>query len=481
MTTDFSICEDPARSVSSVSLSYLRQKQRCLETALPKNDLKLEINNRQILSMSLPISLSLLVPFLNFTANNYFVSGLGEAALGTAGITGVYFLVVAVVGNGLNNAIQSLIARRAGENRLEEIGKLFSQGVRIALIFAAIGIALTYLLAPVIFNNVLQSQNVDRSAVEFLKIRVWGLPFLYLFQMGNAFLVGTNNSRYLMIGTLFEAGANIFFDYGFIYGHFGLPELGFNGAAVASVLAEAIGVVVVFGFILLKGLHARFHLFNYMRYSKELTQLILRISAPLIGQFSISLISWLVFYILIEHHGERALAVSNVMRNIFALSGVFIWAFASTTNAMVSNIIGQGRSHDVHRLIYRIMKLSFTSALFMFILFNVFAHELLSVFRLSAEFVEAAVPVLRTVTCGMLLMSISVVWLNAVTGTGNTKMNLIIEAVTIVAYLVYIFMVLEVYKLNLIWAWASELIYWSVIFVMAFNYLKSDKWKGKVI
>ena len=145
-----------------------------------------------------------------------------------------------------------------------------------------------------------------------------------------------------------------------------------------------------------------------------------------------------MFYILIEHHGERALAVSNVMRNIFALSGVFIWAFASTTNAMVSNIIGQGRSHDVHKLIYRIMKLSFASALCMFILFNVFAHELLSVFRLSNEFVEAAVPVLRMVTTGMLLMSISVVWLNAVTGTGNTRMNLIIEAVTIVAYLVYL-------------------------------------------
>ena len=452
-----------------------------METALPKNNLQVEITNRQILSISLPISLSLLVPFLNFTANNFFLSGLGEAALGTAGITGVYFLVVAVIGNGLNNAIQSLIARRAGENRLEEIGKLFSQGVRIAFIFATIGITLTYLFAPMIFNYALRSQNVDASAVNFLKIRVWGLPFLYLFQMGNAFLVGTNNSRYLMIGTLFEAGANIFFDYGFIYGHFGLPELGFNGAAYASVLAEFIGMIVVFLLIFVKRLHIRFHLFNYLRYSRELTKLILNISAPLIGQFSISLISWLIFYILIEHHGERALAVSNVMRNIFSLSGVFIWAFASTTNAMVSNIIGQGRSHDVHKLINRIMTLSFVSALFMFVLFNVFAYELLSVFRLSKEFVDAAVPVLRIVTTGMLFMSISVVWLNAVTGTGNTRMNLIIEAVTIVAYLVYVYLVLEVYKLSLLWAWASELIYWSVIFVMAFNYLKSGKWKGKVI
>ena len=452
-----------------------------METALPKNNLQVEITNRQILSISLPISLSLLVPFLNFTANNFFLSGLGEAALGTAGITGVYFLVVAVIGNGLNNAIQSLIARRAGENRLEEIGKLFSQGVRIAFIFAAIGITLTYLFAPMIFNYALRSQNVDASAVNFLKIRVWGLPFLYLFQMGNAFLVGTNNSRYLMIGTLFEAGANIFFDYGFIYGHFGLPELGFNGAAYASVLAEFIGMIVVFLLIFIKRLHIRFHLFNYLRYSRELTKLILNISAPLIGQFSISLISWLIFYILIEHHGERALAISNVMRNIFSLSGVFIWAFASTTNAMVSNIIGQGRSNDVHKLINRIMGLSLVSALFMFVLFNVFAHELLSVFRLSKEFVDAAVPVLRIVTTGMLFMSVSVVWLNAVTGTGNTRMNLIIEAVTIVAYLVYVYLVLEVYKLSLLWAWASELIYWTVIFVMAFNYLKSGKWKGKVI
>lgn len=452
-----------------------------METALPTNDLQVEITNRQILSISLPISLSLLVPFLNFTANNYFLSGLGEAALGTAGITGVYFLIVAVIGNGLNNAIQSLIARRAGENRLEEIGKIVAQGIRIALVFAILGILLTYVLTPFIFNYALKTAGVESKAVSFLRIRVWGLPFLYLFQMGNAFLVGTNNSRYLMIGTLFEAGANILFDYGFIYGHFGLPELGFNGAAYASVLAEFIGMLVVCLLIFFKRLHLRFHLFRFMKYSKDLSQLILRISAPLIGQFSISLISWLIFYILIEHHGERALAISNVMRNIFSLVGVFIWAFASTTNAMVSNIIGQGRTAEVQKLIFKIMKLSLSSAVVMFVLFNLFAGQLLSVFRLSDGFIQEAIPVLRIVTTGMLLMSISVVWLNAVTGTGNTRMNLIIEAVTIVLYLIYIYFVLEVFQLSLVWAWASELIYWSVIFLMSFKYIRSRKWEGKVI
>lgn len=460
-----------------------------MEAPLPKNDLRLDITNKQILSISLPISLSLLVPFLNFTANNYFISTLGEEYLGIAGITGVYFLVVAVVGNGLNNALQSLIARRAGENRVEEIGKLFAQGVRIAFVMAAIGITLTYFITPFIFHKALDSQKVDANALEFLRIRVWGLPFLYLFQMGNAFLVGTNNSRFLMIGTFVEAGTNIFFDYSFINGHFGMPKLGFNGAAYASVLAEFIGMVTVYGLILVLKLHKRFQLFAHMRYNKQLSNLILNISAPLIGQFSISLITWLLFYILIERNGklifpqepERALAISNVMRNIFSLTGIFIWAFASTTNAMVSNIIGQGRKDEVLKLIKRIVKLSVTATMVMFLLFNVFAAELLSFFQLSDAFVDAAIPPLRIVTVGMLFMSFSVVWLNAVTGTGNTKVNLLIEAVTITLYIIYVYFVLEVWHLNLVWAWASEILYWIAIFVMAYFYITSGKWRGKVI
>ncbi len=80
----------------------------------------------------------------------------------------------------------------------------------------------------------------------FLRIRIWGLPFLYIYQMRNALLVGTNQSRYLVYGTLAETIVNIVLDYGLIFGHFGLKALGFNGAAVSSIFAEASGMIVVF-------------------------------------------------------------------------------------------------------------------------------------------------------------------------------------------------------------------------------------------
>src|ERR1700761_6140945 len=111
---------------------------------------KVAITNRDILRMALPISLAILVPQINFITNNIFLGHLDQSgdALSTAGITGVYYLLFAVVGQGLNNGLQALIARRAGEDRLNEIGKLFSQGMFIALGLAFAGIAVTYFLAP---------------------------------------------------------------------------------------------------------------------------------------------------------------------------------------------------------------------------------------------------------------------------------------------------------------------------------------------
>ena len=447
----------------------------------PNINLRVEISNRQILNIALPIALAMLVPQINFVANTVFLSGLGETELGVAGITGVYYLVFALVGNGLNSGLQALIARRAGENRPAEIGRMFSQSIWIALLFALAGILITYLMAPYFLSAVLNSPTVQNEAKEFIKIRIWGLPFLYLFQMSNAMLVGTNNSRYMKYGFFIEAVLNIFLDYSLIYGHFGLPRLGFNGAAIASIIAEASGLIIVYAIIFIKKFHHRFSLFAHLRFDKELAGLIFRQSLPLVMQFVLSVSAWLFFYILIEHYGESPLAISNTMRNVFAVFGIFVWSFASTSNAMVSNIIGQGKKDQVVFLINKIARLSFICTASLCLLINLFPALWLSMYGREEGFINDAIPVVRIVSVGLLCMSVATVWLNGVTGTGNSKVNLGIEIITILLYCIYIYLVLDVWHLSLIWAWASELIYWSAIFTLSFLYLRSGKWRNKVI
>jgi len=260
-----------------------------------------------------------------------------------------------------------------------------------------------------------------------------------------------------------------------------MPEIGFNGAAYASIIAEGTGLVVIFFVIRIIGLHKKFGLFENEKFNVETIRLILVQSSPLILQYAISIISWEFFYILIEHHGARDLAISNTMRNIFGLSGIFSWAFASATNSMVSNIIGQGRSDEVIPLIRKILTVSFSISLIVFATLNLWPEWFLSFYGQGPEFITHGIPVMRIVSIALLMMSVGTVWLNAVTGTGNTLVNLRIEFITIIIYSLYTYFVLEYWKLSITWGWVSEWVYWISMFSMAFVYMKSGKWKGKKI
>lgn len=446
-----------------------------MQPSIDKN-LQVSVTNRQILQIALPISASLIIPNVNFITNNIFLGGLGIKELGNAGITGVYYLVLMIGGNGLGNALQAIISRKGGENRPEEIHIVFAQGIRIVLWFALGGMLFTWFIAPLCLQPFIQPENF-RQEMDFLRIRMWGLPFLYLFQAGNAFLVGTLNSRFLMVGTIGQAVINIFFDYALIYGALSFPQLGFNGAAVASVIAEITGMIIVYVVIFRMGLKKRFNLFNSFRYNKIYSRAVLKISAPLVLQFVLSTVTWLVFFILLEQYGDRAKAISNAMRNIFGLMGIMIWAFASTTNTMISNLIGQGLNNKVVIAVNKIMLLSLGTTLCMLTVLNIFPYHFLGLFRQDELFTRDALPVLRVVSFGMIMMSIAAIWLNAVTGTGKTKMNLVIEVAAITFYLLYTFIIVKKLKLSLAIVWSNELVYWLLIFLVSFWFIKKGAWK----
>ena len=429
----------------------------------------------------MPISFAILIPQFNFITTNIFLGHYSQQSLAIAGITGVYYLIFAMIGFGLNNGLQALIARRAGENRPEEIGKIFSQGVFISIVLAAAGIFITCFIAPVILRSIIYEKEISAKAISFLQIRIWGLPFLYSYQMRNALLVGTNQSKYLVFGTLAEAVANIIFDYLLIFGHYGFPEWGLNGAAVASLVAEFTGMFVIFIVIHKKGISSRFGLFRHFKFDGVIARQVLSVSTPLMFQLAVSIISWQYFFILIEHHGQQALAISNVMRNIFGAIGCITWAFAATSAAMVSNIIGQNKKEEVPSLIMRIVTLSSGAAGFICILINLFPAEILSVFGQNEIFIKDAIPVVRIVTLAMFFMSFSTIWLNAVTGTGNSRVTFVIEIFSIVLYCIYIWLVLDKLFLPISIGWMSEWLYWLTLFVFSWLYIRSGKWKGKII
>jgi multidrug resistance protein, MATE family len=444
--------------------------------------LQVEVSYKQVVKIAAPIALALFVPQLNLITNSIFLGHHSEESLAVAALTGVYYLVFAGIGFGLNNGLQTLISRRAGENRPEEIGKIFTQGVFIAFIVAAFGIIITEFITPGILRTFLTSEQANKS-IGFLKIRIWGLPFLYVYQLRNALLVGINRSKLLIIGTLAEAIANIFFDYTLIFGKLGFPAMGFNGAAVASIISEFTGMIVIFWVISRRGIARKFSLFRNFKLEKPTARLISKISGPLAFQHATSILAWFFFYMLVARNtSQTALAISTAMRTVFGFFGTCFWALAATTNSMVSNVIGQGKKDDVIRLVWKISKLSLSIAIIVCAVLNLFPGVYLSLFRPNdSSFVSEGTPVLRLIGFVTLFLSVGTVWLNAVIGTGNSRVTFLIEISTLVFYCIYVFVVLEIKHLSILWGWLSEVLYWTLLFSLSYFYMRSKRWKHTVI
>jgi MATE family multidrug resistance protein len=445
--------------------------------------LQLSSTYRQILRMALPISFAIFIPQINFFINTIFLGHYtaDPVAIAAGGITGVYYLIFAAIGYGLNNGLQTLIARRAGQNKPKEIGQLFTQAIWIGIGLSILGILLTYTLTPILFRSILHDEALCEKSISFLQIRIWGLPLLYIYQLRNALLVGINQSRWLAIGTFAEAATNVLFDYLLIFGNGGFPEWGFNGAAFASILAEAVGLITIYAVIQNRGIGRTFSLFRERKIDRPIVRHILSVSAPLMFQTAISIISWQYFFLLIEHHGKTALGVSNVMRHLFGLPGCLTWAFAATTSTMVSNLVGQGKSDEVPLLIKRILTLSVSASVFVCILLNIWPEVFLMPFGQSETFIAEAIPVLRVVTVAMAIMSFATISLNAVTGSGNTRVTFLIEFASIIGYCLYVYLTAEYFFLPITYVWMSEWIYWFSMFVPAWWYLRAGKWKNKEI
>ncbi len=449
-----------------------------MASAQVSSTLKIDTSVKSILLLTLPISLARLIPELNYLINAAFLGHLGNKELALAGITGVYYLIFAAIGYGVNNALLAIMSRKAGEENRNEIFVTLWHGMIMSTIMALIFMIGTWIfLRPILAFTGIEASGAEMAA-SFLDIRITGLIFIYALMMQNAYLISLQQTKYLVVIALIESLSNIFFDYGLIFGHYGMPALGFNGAAYASVLSEIVGMVTVYLLTRWLKISSRFKIKPNYSFHYEKLKLVFTQSLPLMCQLALSCGSWWVFYLLISrNYNYEEQAVSQAMRNLFGLTGIFSWAFGSAANTIISNLIGQGRADEIFYTIRKMCFLSFAGMLILFIALNIFPTAFLHLFGQDLTFETIGVGPVRVVSVALLILCIGVIWLNAVIATGNTKTVFWLEFIAIFMYLVYIYIVIEVKQLPISVAWMSEWIYWTVIFIMSYLYLKFGKWR----
>jgi Na+-driven multidrug efflux pump len=292
-----------------------------------------------------------------------------------------------------------------------------------------------------------------------------------------AFYVATKNTNALFYSSICVAVTNVGLDYSLIFGNFGMPQLGVKGAAIASVIAE-FSAVLFFIFYSIRNINFEQYDFKIsFRLQPKLIKSILSVSSPIMIQNFLTFGSWFIFFSIIEQLGENELAISHVIRSIYMIMMIPLLGFSTSTNTLVSNLIGEGKQQLILKLVGRIIILAIASSGFVVILTALFGNDIVRFYQLEEALVTPTLSTLTVVNGVLFFFTIAFVLFNAVVGTGKTRVSLLIETINITIYLSAAFILVNYFSPTIEQVWCVEFIYFSFLALMSFGYLRFGKWR----
>ncbi len=431
--------------------------------------------------MAYPIILGSVAQNLINVTDTAFLGRVGEIELGASALGGMFYFVLIMIAMGFGTGAQIIIARRFGEGAHDKIGKTFDHVFYFMLPVSVLMLLFLYFLAPVTLRPLVESDLIYHAVVDYLDYRIYGIVFACGHILFRSFYIGIANTKVITWSTMVMATVNIVLDYGLIFGNFGLPQMGLQGAALASVIAEACALIYLIAYTRLQNKVRIYNLFEFAPFDRQLFLRNLKVAWPLMLQNFLGLSVWFAFFLLVEKMGERQLAVSNIARSIYIVLMIPVWGFAAASNSLVSYLIGLNREDKVFTLIGRILIMSNGGVLVFAVLSFFFPALLLSVYTQDADLISMGIPVIYVVNIGALFISTGFVVFNGMLGTGKTYKGLLIEIAVLVMYLLYIYLLIQVFEANVAQVWTSEFVYGGLLGLFAWLYLRFGNWRGGAV
>ena len=437
--------------------------------------------NREIWHIAYPILISLIMEQMIGMTDTAFLGRVGEVELGASAIAGVFYMVIFMVAFGFSIGTQILIARRNGEENYREIGQLFYHGIYFQVALAAVMFLLSYFLSPLILERIISSPAVCRAAEDYLHWRVFGAFFSFSAVIFRAFFLGTVQTRTLTLNSVVMVLSNVVFNYILIFGNCGFPAMGIAGAALGSSLAEGVSLLFFILYTRRRVDTRKYGLDRIPRFCRDVLRRMLNVSLWTMIQNFFSLATWFLFFLYIEHLGERALAVTNIVRSASGLLFMVMMAFASTCGSLTSNLIGRGHASEVPHLIHQHIRLAYLFVMPLALLFVLCPQLILGIYTDMADLREAAIPSLWVMCASYLLIVPANVYFQSVSGTGNTRTALALELSSLVLYTAYITWTILILRLDVALCWTSEMVYGIFILLFCWLYIRRGHWAGKQI
>ncbi len=378
------------------------------EETLRENKMGTMPENKLLLSMAVPMMISMLVQALYNIVDSIFVSRICEDALTAVSMAFPWQNIVIAIAVGFGVGINALLSRALGQKNAERVNQVAVNGLLLA--------GLSYLL--VLVAGLIGIRAYMRTQTDIETIVNYGITYLnicILCSFGvfveitfERFLQATGRTVYSMITQLTGAITNIILDPILIFGLLGFPKLGIAGAAWATVIGQCVGAVVAVMLNHFKNPEVHLRL-RHIRPNGRLMGEITAISIPSIIMSCISSLTCFVMNMILIAYSSTAVAVFGVY---FKLQSFVFMPVFGLNNGMVPIIAynyGAQKPERIHKTIRLGMVYAVAIMLIGLLVFQLIPKELLLMFDASDAMLEIGAPALRIMSLAFVFAGIGIV------------------------------------------------------------------------
>jgi putative MATE family efflux protein len=369
---------------------------------------------RAVFTLALPVTISSLLQRTEGILDIFLVGGLGASSIAAVGIGQLLVFIAVTVVAGLSVGATVVIAQLWGARRRTDAGETAAHAIGLAFLVSLLLMGLGLTLSRSAMQALGAAEDVIELAVPYLDIIFLVIPFTIFIQVLSAILHGIGDTRTPMYAMIGINVLHLLLAYPLIYGQWGFPDLGINGAAVAVGASESIGAL----FLLLR---CRPLLTRPDRLRGDLVRAIWDIGYPVSGERLVQQAGILLYTKLVLLYGTTAYAAHQVGLSIEAFSFMPGYGFAVAAATMVGQSIGAGKYARAKIENWEANRLAAFIMAGMGFLFFFFPYVLLRAFTSDQAVIELGTRFLQIVALMQIPLALTMVLSGSLRGAGDTR------------------------------------------------------------
>lgn len=373
---------------------------------------------RAITLLAIPMVLELAMESVFAICDIFFVARLGANAVATVGLTESMLTIYYALAIGLAMSTTALVARRIGENEPKAAAAAGVQGIWLGLTVAIVSGVPCAIFAPELLE-LMKAEPAVVAGSSYTRILLGCNGVIMMLFLNNAIFRGAGDAAVAMRSLWLANAVNLVLDPCLIFGLGPFPELGLEGAAIATTIGRGTGVL--YQARAFRRGHSRILLTREVLPIVPRAMLnLLRVSVGGISQYLIATASWVVLMRIVASFGSAAVAGYTIAIRILIFALLPSWGLSNAAATLVGQSLGARKPERAERSVWVTGVYNMIFLGLVMVLLLLFAQPLVELFHEAPAVTDVGVHGLRVISYGYLFYAWGMVLVQAFNGAGDT-------------------------------------------------------------